>query len=107
MESIAIFILGAVCIAIGVMNTMGNLSTIKYRHRKRVAPENLLTFGKLVGGGTIIVGVAFLISGVLVLLSELKANPALENAGGIVTIIGAGVGLLLMFFAMIKYNKGI
>ena len=107
MEFIAIFILGAVCIAIGVMNAMGNLSTIKYRHRKRVAPENRLAFGRLVGAGTIIVGVSFLISGVLVLLSELKANPALENAGGIVTIIGAAVGMSLMFFAMIKYNKGI
>ena len=107
MEFIALFILGAVCIAIGVMNAMGNLSTIKYRHRKRVAPENQLAFGRLVGAGTIIVGVSFLISGALALFSTLRGNPAFETASGIVVIIGAAVGMSLMFFAMIKYNKGI
>ena len=107
MEYIAIFILGAVCIAIGISNVMGNLNLIKYRHRRNVAPENRLAFGRIVGAGTIIVGVGFLISGVLFLLSELKANPALENAGGIVTMISAAIGLAFMFFAMKKYNKGI
>lgn len=107
MEYIAIFILGAVCIAIGVFNAMGNLSTIKYHHRKRVAPEHRLAYGRLVGAGTIIMGVSFLISGVLFLLSEIKANPALEASGGIGIIIGAVVGLAFMLFAMIKYNKGI
>ena len=107
MEYIAIFILGLVCIAIGVMKTMGNLSMIKYRHRRRVAPENRLAFGRLVGIGTIITGVGFLVSGTLFLLADLRANPALETAGGIATIIGAVIGLALMGFAMIKYNKGI
>ena len=107
MEYIVVFILGAVCIAIGIMNMMGNVSLIKYRHRRRVAPENMLAFGRMVGVGTIITGVGFLVSGTLFLLAELRANPALETAGGIATIIGAVVGLAIMFFAMIKYNKGI
>ena len=107
MDYLTIFILGAVCIAIGISNVMGNLNLIKYRHRRNVAPENRLAFGRIVGAGTIIVGVGFLISGVLFLLSELKANPALENAGGIVTMISAAIGLAFMFFAMKKYNKGI
>ena len=107
MEFITLFILGAVCIAIGIMNMKGNLSLIKRRHIRRVAPENRLVFGRIVGVGTIITGVGFLVSGTLVLLSKLQANPALETAGGIATIIGAGIGLAIMFFAMIKYNKGI
>ena len=107
MESIAIFILGAICIVLGIVNMTGNISTIKYRHRKRVAPENRLAYGRIVGLGSIVLGICFLVSGIFFLISELQANPALETVGGITMIIGAVVGISAMMFAMIKYNKGI
>jgi hypothetical protein len=106
-KPIVIFIMGAICIVLGIINATGNISTIKYRHRRRVAPENQLAFGRLVGAGSILLGVGFLASGVLFFLSQLQENPALEGTGGIVMIIGAIVGLTLSFVAMIKYNKGI
>lgn len=105
MESITIFILGAVCIALGIVCQTGNLSLIKRRHRKRVAPQNRLAYGRLVGIGSILLGVGFLVSGVLFLLAELKTNPALETAGGIGIIISAVIGSAFMLSATIKYNK--
>jgi uncharacterized protein YoxC len=83
------------------------LSTIKYRQRYRVAPENRKVYGMLVGIGTIIIGIAFIVTGILVVLAEKQANPALETAGGITTIAGTVVGLALDLFAIIKYNKGL
>lgn len=107
MEYISIFILGAVCCVLGIINATGNLSTIKYRQRRRVEPENRKAFGLIVGIGTIIMGVAFLITGVLLVIAEKSAAPSLETAGGIVTIVSTVIGLAMHFFAMIKYNKGI
>ena len=106
-ELIAMIIMGVVCIVLGIINTTGNISTIKYHQRHRVAPENRLAFGRLVGSGTILIGVGFLVGGALFLLSQLQENPALETAGGIVSIIGAVVGLVIVVFATIKYNKGL
>ena len=106
-ELIAMIIMGVVCIALGIINTTGNISTIKYHQRYRVAPENRLAFGRLVGSGTILIGVGFLVGGLLFFLSSAKQNPAFETAGGIVTIIGAVVGLVIVVFATIKYNKGL
>ena len=107
MEYISIFILGAVCCVLGIINATGNLSTIKYRQRRRVAPEHRKAFGLIVGIGTIIMGVAFIVTGILLVLAEKYASLALETAGGITTIVGAVIGLALNLFAMIKYNKGI
>ncbi len=107
MEFIAIFILGVFSIVLGIVSMRGNLSLIKPRHRKRVAPENRLAYGRLVGTGSILLGFGFLVSGVLFLLAELKSNPAFETAGGTGIIISAVIGSAFMLFATIKYNKGL
>ena len=107
MEYVPVFILGAVCCALGIVNTTGNLSTIKYRQRRRVAPEHRKVYGMLMGIGTIVMGIAFIVTGILLVLAKKYASGALETAGGVTTIVGAVIGLALNLFAVIKYNKGI
>ena len=102
-----LIILAVVCIVLGIINCTGNISTIKYHQRKRVPPEKQLIFGRIMGAGTIIIGITLAISGILFLCAERQANAGLTNAGGIVIIVGFIVGLCLQFYAVIKYNKGI
>ena len=106
-EGIVCALLGVVCIAIGVLNVMGNISTIHLHHRKRVSEENIRPFGRLVGAGTIVIGGGFILGGVFFALSELLQSNSCALVGGVIVIVGVVVGLVLSFTAMFKYNKGI
>ena len=99
--------LGIFCIVQGVINCTGNISSLHSYHRKRVSEENRLPFGKLMGLGTIIIGAAFILFGVLSFAAEQIASQWLTIIGGAVLIVGLLVGVVLSFYAMIKYNKGI
>lgn len=108
MESVFVpGILGIILIVIGITNMKGNISSLHWYHRQRVTEENIKPFGKLVGLGTLIIGIAMLISGILFWISEATATELWLIIGSIVTVVGIIVGLGLSFYAMIKYNKGI
>ncbi len=108
MEKLIITIaLGIFCIVLGFINRTGNISSVHSYHRKRVSEENRLPFGRLVGLGTIIIGAALILFGVFSFVSQLLTSQWLLIIGIIVLIIGILVGLVLNFYAMIKYNKGI
>ena len=98
MENILAVIVGIVCIVIGISNRKGNLSMLHSYHKNNVSEEDRIPFGKLVGLGMIIVGVALAVYGGLSLVSA----AAIGNA---VLIVGLVVGLGLAFYAMKKYNK--
>ncbi len=100
-------ILGVILIVLGVMNMKGNISSIHWYHRHRVAEENRKPFGRLVGLGTLIIGVALILSGIFFWISEAKATEMWLIIGCVITVVGIVVGLILSFYAMIKYNKGI
>lgn len=106
-EFIISLIIAITLIVIGVLNTRGNISTLHSYHRKRVSEENRLPFGRLVGLGTIIVGVAVMICGVLYLIASYNNSQTLTIIGTVVLIVGITVGLGISLYAMIKYNKGI
>ena len=106
-EFIISLIIAITLIVIGVLNTRGNISTLHSYHRKRVSEENRLPFGRLVGLGTIIVGVAVMICGVLSLIAFYNNSQTLTIIGTVFLIVGTTVGLGITFYAMIKYNKGI
>lgn len=49
------FIVGVVCIVLGISNMRGNISSLHSYHRKRVSEEDRVPLGKKVGLGTILV----------------------------------------------------
>lgn len=100
-------LLGAILIALGIMNMKDNISSLHWYHRQRVAEEDRKPFGKLVGLGTLIIGIALVISGILFWISEATATELWMIIGCAFTVVGIVVGLVLSFYAMIKYNKGI
>ena len=107
MENIFSAIFGVVCIVIGVLNRKGNISMLHTYHRKRVSEEDRLPFGKLVGLGMIIIGIGLIIASGLLFLSAYLQENIYAIAGNVVLGIGFAVGLIINFYAMKKYNKGI
>ena len=107
MEFLITSILGVICIILGISHCKGNLSSLHSYHTKRVLEKDRIPFGKLVGSGTIIIGVSLLLMGILQLISEQLKNELYLYIGGAALIIGVIVGLGISFYAMFKYNKGI
>ena len=106
-EFVVTFIIGIVCIAIGISNTKGNISTLHSYHRKRVSEEDRLPFGKEVGCGMIIVGIAIMIYSALS-AAALHFNANLYSViGTVILVAGLVVGLGFAFHAMFKYNQGL
>ena len=100
-------LVGVVCIALGISNMKGNISSLHSYHRSRVTEEDRLSFGRLVGLGTIIIGGALIVFGGLMGATLYTHVQAFTLAGTIELIAGMVVGLGLSFYAMLKYNKGI
>lgn len=85
----------------------GNISTIHSYHRQRITEENILPFGRMVGLGTLIIGVSIILYGFSILAYELSKKGIFIIIGVAVMIVGIVIGIILSFYAMIKYNKGI
>ena len=106
-EFIGPFLLGVLCIALGISNRKGNISSLHAYHRRRVSEEDRIPFGKAVGLGTIFCGgglVAFSIFSAVTMYTEEKLWLLIGSAA---LIAGLVTGLAISFRAMIKYNKGI
>lgn len=106
-EAIITAILGIVFIVLGVFNMRGHISTLHSYHRKRVSEEDRLPFGRLVGLGTVIIGVSITAFGILNAISAATENSLFTVIGSVLMIVGIIVGLAVSFYAMKKYNKGI
>ena len=99
--------LGILISIIGIVNMAGNISTIHRYHRQRVSEEDRKPFGRLVGIGTLIIGVSLIIFGVLYFIFEKTQVFGLISFATTELLVCLAVGLAISFFAMIKYNKGI
>ena len=99
--------LGVIFIVIGISNTKGNIASIHWYHRKRVTEENRIPFGRMVGLGTIIIGISLIVFSGLSVVAELSQKDFYILVGTVVLVVGLVIGLGLSFYAMIKYNKGI
>ena len=106
-DILAVVIVGAILCVIGVINMKGNISTLHRHHRHRVAEEDKKPMGKLVGIGTLIIGLSMIVFGALTYLYERTGITALQwfSYGQLITCIVTG--LVLNFYAIIKYNKGL
>ena len=100
-------LIGILLCALGGVNMTGNISSLHSYHRKRVREEDKKPFGRLVGIGSIIIGISLAVFGVFMYEHEKTQNMLYFIVGCIVLGVGLVVGLGINFFAMIKYNKGI
>ena len=105
--NIVTFLVGVVCIVLGISNMRGNISSLHSYHRSRVSEEDRIPFGKQVGLGTIIVAIGIIVFSVLSSVTLYTENDIFILVGTAVLIIGIILGLVISFRAMIKYNKGI
>lgn len=106
-SSVVTFIVGIICIVLGISNMRGNISSLHSYHRNRVKEEDVLPFGKLVGIGTIIIGAAVMLMGVFTAIAITLGNEIYTTIGTVVMFIGIAVGMGVAFYAMKKYNGGI
>ena len=99
--------LGLLICVFGIINMTGNISTLHSYHRKRVAEEDRKPFGKLVGLGTLIIGIAMIVFGVMMFAFEKTQLDFYATFGTVLLIVGIVLGTVISFYAMMKYNKGI
>ena len=105
--NIVTFLVGVVCIVLGISNMRGNISSLHSYHRHRVSEEDRIPFGKQVGLGTIIIGVGIMVFSVLSSVTLYTENDIFILIGTAILIIGIILGLVISFRVMIKYNKGV
>ena len=103
-SNIATFIVGVICIAIGISNMRGNISSLHSYHRHRVSEEDRIPFGKQVGMGMIIIGIGIIVFSILSSVSLYTENDILILVGTTILIGAVIIGLIITFKAMIKYN---
>ena len=104
---IAVSGLGILISILGIINMTGNISSLHWYHRQRVTEENRKPFGKLVGLGTLIIGLSMIVFGILFLIFEQTQLQAFVVIGVIELIVSIIVGMIISFYAMKKYNGGI
>ena len=100
-------VLGIVVSVLGIINMTGNISSLHSYHRHRVSEQDRKPFGRMIGLGTLIIGISMVIYGVLFLVFEYTQLQALVVVGIIELFAGIIVGLILSVYAMKKYNGGI
>lgn len=99
--------LGILISVLGVINMTGNISSIHSYHRHRVTQENIKPFGKIVGLGTLIIGLSMIVFGILFFIFEQTNIEALAVIAAAQLVVSLIVGTLVSFYAMKKYNGGI
>ena len=99
--------IGLVAVVIGIINMTGNISTLHRYHRNRVSEADRKPFGRLVGIGTIIMGVSIIAFGGFQYAFEKTQREAFTLIGTALMLVGITVGLTISVIAMAKYNKGV
>lgn len=99
MEYLILLVMGILLSVLGVVNIMGNISTIHAWNRRRVREADIPRYGRAVSTGTLVIGAAFIVSYLV----------TFRNAAIIDYIIlsGLGIGLAFILYAQLKYNHGI
>lgn len=92
--------LGAVITALGVFNLRGNIASIHWYNRRRVTKQDQKPYCRLVGAGTVVMGVGTACFGVLQPVFQADWVSYFE-------LICVLAGLTLICFAQFRYNKGL
>ena len=99
MDNIVLLILGVFISVIGIVNIMGNISTIHSCNRRKVREEDIPKYGRVVGTGTLIIGVSLIAAFVTTFWNE--------KIMAVIVVPSLVVGLAFILYAQLKYNKGI
>ena len=99
MDYITMLILGVFISALGIVNIMGNISTIHAYNRRKVREEDVPKYGKAVGTGTLIIGTSFVVGFAVSFISELLM--------AIIILPAVIIGLGFILYGQFKYNHGI
>ena len=94
-----LLILGIFLSVLGIVNIMGNISTIHAYNRRRVKEEDVPKYGRAVGAGTLVIGISL----VLAFLVSFWSEAAIDY----VVLPALAVGLVLILYGQFKYNHGI
>ena len=62
MEYLGLLVMGILLSTLGIVNIMGNISTIHAWNRKRVKEADIPRYGRAIGAGTLVIGAAFIAS---------------------------------------------
>ena len=73
-EWIAMIVLGLLLILMGVLNLRGDLSSIHWYNRRKVAAEHRSAYGRCMGAGSAAIGGGLLLTGLLQLARPMEAR---------------------------------
>lgn len=104
MENVTAIFLSLILIFLGIMNIKGNISSIHRYNRMRITEETCKKYGRLMGIGTVVIGLGILFEGVTNLLFKDGRYYFFKISILVSAVI---VGISIMLYAQIKYNKGI
>ena len=85
-ETIFGICIGIAFVVIGILNRKGNISMMHSYHRKRVSEEDKIPFGKLVGNGTITIGLTLVVYGAILIVHDLTKIEILKTIDLIVLL---------------------
>lgn len=99
MENIFMLLVGIFISVIGIINIRGDISTVHWYNRRKVRQEDVPKYGKAVGTGSLIIGIAIIIAYVVSFWSETVIT--------FIILPAFIVGLGFILYGQIKYNRGI
>lgn len=99
MEHWMLLIFGLFLSVVGIINIKGNISTIHSYNRRNVKEADIPKYGKAVGTGTLIIGVALILGFIALFWSA--------DAMALIILPGVIVGLGFMLYGQFKYNGGV
>lgn len=106
-SAIVTALVGALVCYFASKHIKGDISSLHSYHRKNVKDEDVPAFGKEVGLGTMIIGIAVIIMGAFNAVAVATTVELLTTIGMVIMLIGLVVGSFFTFRAMKKYNGGI
>ena len=92
--------IGGVLLLLGIPTLRGDLSLIHLYNRWKVLPDERKPYGRMVGGGCMVIGGSIIITGILQCISE-------QEFWYYIMVAGIVIGLIVIVYALLKYNRGI
>lgn len=93
-------ILGLILVFLGLTNIRGNITSVHWYNRRKVREADRPKYGKWMGAGTCTIGGDLVLSALLGFLLR-------SDAVDYLLLAGCGIGLILILYAQLRYNRGI